>query len=85
MVITNKIGFTITVILGVLLALFLLGKLLIWIAESQPGVPGERTSQEGSFKPQQQKPEYAKGKGDGCGQFIILIGATILLIMALIG
>ena len=34
MVITNKIGFTITVILGVLLALFLLGKLLIWIAES---------------------------------------------------
>ena len=85
MIITNKIGFTITVILGVLLALFLIGKLLIWIAESQPEVPGKRTSQEGNFKPQQQKPEYAKGKRDGCGQFIILIGATILLIMALIG
>lgn len=85
MIITNKIGFTISVILGVLLVLFLIGKLLIWIAESQPEVPGERTSQEGNFKPQQQKPEYTKGKGDGCGQFIILIGATILLIMALIG
>ena len=85
MIITNKIGFTISVILGVLLVLFLIGKLLIWIAESQPEVSGERTSQEGNLKPQQQKPEYAKGKGDGCGQFIILIGATILLIMALIG
>ena len=85
MVITNKIGFTITVIFGVLLVLFLIGKLLIWIAESQPEVPGKRTSQEENSKPQQQKPEYAKGKGDGCGQFIILIGATILLIMALIG
>ena len=85
MIITNKIGFTITVILGVLLALFLIGKLLIWIAESQPEVPGKRTSQEGNSKLQQQKTEYAKGKGDGCGQFIILIGATILLIMALIG
>ena len=85
MIITNKIGFTISAILGVLLVLFLIGKLLIWIAESQPEVPGERTSQEGNFKSQQQKPEYAKGKGDGCGQFIILIGATILLIMALIG
>ena len=85
MIITNKIGFTISVILGVLLVLFLIGKLLIWIAESQPEVSGERTSQEGNSKPQQQKTEYAKGKGDGCGQFIILIGATILLIMALIG
>ena len=85
MIITNKIGFTISVILGVLLVLFLIGKLLIWIAESQPEVPGVRTSQEGNFKPQQQKPEYTKGKGDGFGQFIILIGATILLIMALIG
>ena len=85
MIITNKIGFTISVILGVLLVLFLIGKLLIWIAESQPEVPGERTSQEGNSKPQQQKTEYAKGKGDGCGQFIILIGATILLIIALIG
>lgn len=82
MVITNKIGFTITVILGVLLALFLLGKLLIWIAESQPEVPWKRTSQ---VENNQHKPDYAKGKGDGCGQFIILIGATILLIMALIG
>ena len=84
MIITNKIGFTISVILGVLLVLFLIGKLLIWIAESQPEVPGKRTSQEGNFKPKHQKPEYAKGKGDGCGQFIILIGATILLIMVLL-
>jgi len=85
MVVTNKIGFTASVILGVLLALFLLGKLLIWIAESQPEVSGKRTSQVENNQTQPHKPDYAKGKGDGCGQFIILIGATILLIMALIG
>lgn len=84
MIITNKLGFAIVVILGVLLALFLLGKLLIWIAESQPEVPEERTNRVENTKPQQHKPEYAKGYGNGCSQLIALLLGIILLLIAIL-
>ena len=84
MIITNKLGFAITVIVGILVALYLFVKIITLIAESNTELHTKDTKQ--NDKPiKNHKPEYAKGRGDGCGQLVILIGATILLIMALIG
>lgn len=84
MVITNKIAFIITVILGVLLALFLFGKLLTLIAESEADACEKRKINHAVESKPRHKPENTKGKGDGLGQFVIFVLTFILLLMTIL-